>query len=230
MFREDLLRSSSSADSYGLRDRQLANILDNMIADRRLPVMVAVMVANGGPERSLEYDTVSPVFADFVETEILPRVEKETGVKLTKDPEGRMTYGGSSGGAMALTMAWFRTERYHRVLSYSGTFVDLREGPEAPHGAYEYPEHFFPDTAGEAAPHLDACFGKRYRCKNRLGGSAQLGDREPAPCRRAESQGLSLPVRVRQERGARRRESDPSDSAASAGICVEGLPDFRQVV
>jgi len=104
-----------------------------------------VMVANGGPQRSLEYDTVSPVFADFVETEILPRVEKETGIKLTTDPDGRMTYGGSSGGAMALTMAWFRTERYHRVLSYSGTFVDLRNGPDAPHGAYEYPEHFFPD-------------------------------------------------------------------------------------
>jgi len=135
-----------SADSYGLQGRQIANILDNMIADRRLPVMVAVMAANGGPERSLEYDTVSPVFADFVETEILPRVEKETGVTLTKDPEGRMTYGGSSGGAMALTMAWYRTERYHRVLSYSGTFVDLRESPEAPHGAYEYPEHFFPDN------------------------------------------------------------------------------------
>jgi len=134
-----------AADSYGLQNRQLANILDNMIADRRLPVMVAVMVANGGPQRSLEYDTVSPVFADFVETDILPRVEKETGVTLTKDPDARMTYGGSSGGAMALTMAWFRTERYHRVLSYSGTFVDLREGPEAPHGAYEYPEHFFPD-------------------------------------------------------------------------------------
>ncbi len=133
-----------AADSYGLRDRQMANILDNMIADRRLPVMVAVMVANGGPGRSLEYDTVSPVFADFVESEILPRVEKETGVTLTKDPEARMTYGGSSGGAMALTMAWFRTDRYHRVLSYSGTFVNLRNSPEAPHAAYEYPENFFP--------------------------------------------------------------------------------------
>jgi enterochelin esterase-like enzyme len=135
-----------SADSYGLRDRQLANILDNMIADHRLPVMVAVMVANGGTERSLEYDTVSPLFADFVETEVLPRVEKETGVKLTKNPEGRMAYGGSSGGAMALTMAWFKPELYHRVLSYSGTFVNLRNGPDAPHGAYEYPEHFFPDN------------------------------------------------------------------------------------
>jgi enterochelin esterase-like enzyme len=135
-----------SADSYGLQNRQLANILDNMIADHRLPSMVAVMVANGGAERSLEYDTVSPVFADFVEKEILPRVEKETGVKLTKNPEGRMTYGGSSGGAMALTMAWFKPELYHRVLSYSGTFTDLKNGPEAPHGAYEYPEHLFPDN------------------------------------------------------------------------------------
>ncbi len=135
-----------SADSYGLKDRQMANILDNMIADRRLPVMVAVMVANGGPGRSLEYDTVSPFYADFVEAEILPRVEKEAGIKLTKDPEARMTYGGSSGGAMALTMAWFRNDRYHRVLSYSGTFVNLRSNPDAPHAAYEYPENFFPKS------------------------------------------------------------------------------------
>src|SRR5579871_4526205 len=61
-----------------------------------------------GQERSLEYDT---------------------GVTLTKDPDGRMTYGGSSGGAMALRMAWYRTERYHRILSYSGTFVESARGP-----------------------------------------------------------------------------------------------------
>jgi enterochelin esterase family protein len=67
-----------SADSYGLRDRQLANILDNMISDHRLPVTVA----NGGPERSL----VSRLFADFVESEVLPRVEKETGVQTDQEP------------------------------------------------------------------------------------------------------------------------------------------------
>lgn len=47
-----------SADAYGMRDG-LPTILDNMIADHRLPVMVAVMIANGGAERSMEYDTVS---------------------------------------------------------------------------------------------------------------------------------------------------------------------------
>jgi enterochelin esterase family protein len=134
-----------SADAYGMH-YNLPAILDNMIADHRLPVMIAVMISNGGSERSMEYDTVSVKYADFVEAEVLPRTEKEANVKLTKDPEGRMTFGGSSGGAVSLTMAWFKPELYHRVLTYSGTYVDLQHGPDAPHGAWEYLEHFIPDT------------------------------------------------------------------------------------
>ena len=109
--------------------------------------MVAVMIANGGTaNRSYEYDTVSGKYAEFVETEILPRAEKEANITLTKDPEGRMTYGGSSGGVCAFTMAWFHPELYHRVLSYSGTFVNLKDGPDAPHGAWEYHENFISNT------------------------------------------------------------------------------------
>ena len=96
---------------------ELPTILDNMIADHRLPVMVVVTIANGGAERSMEYDTVSAKFADFGEAEVLPRAEKEANVKLTKYPEGRMTFGGSSGGAVSLTVAWFKPELYHRVLT-----------------------------------------------------------------------------------------------------------------
>lgn len=138
-----------SADAYGMH-YSLPTILDNIIADHRLPVMVAVMIANGGSERSMEYDTVSVKYADFVEAEILPRAEKEANVKLTEDPEGRMTFGGSSGGAVSLTMAWFKPELYHRVLTYSGTYTDLQRGSDAPHGAWEYHEHFIPD--GPAKP------------------------------------------------------------------------------
>jgi enterochelin esterase family protein len=134
-----------AADAYGMR-YNLPTILDNMIYDQRLPVMVAVMIDNGGSERSMEYDTVSDKYVQFVEAEVLPRAEKEAGVKLSKDPEARMTLGGSSGGAVALTMAWFRPDLYHRVLTYSGTFVNLRNGLEAPLGAYEYIEHLFPNT------------------------------------------------------------------------------------
>ena len=135
-----------AADAYGMR-YNLPTILDNMIYDQRLPVLVAVMIDNGGAERSMEYDTVSDKYVQFVEEEVLPRAEKEANVKLSNNPDARMTLGGSSGGAVALTMAWFRPDLYHRVLTYSGTFVNLRNTPEAPLGAYEYIEHLFPDTA-----------------------------------------------------------------------------------
>ena len=138
-----------AADAYGMR-YNLPTILDNMIYDQRLPAMAAVMIDNGGAERSMEYDTVSPKYVEFVEAEVLPRAEKEANVKFSKNPDARMTLGGSSGGAVALTMAWFRPDLYHRVLSYSGTFVDLRRSPEAPLGAYEYIEHLFP--ASEKKP------------------------------------------------------------------------------
>ena len=134
-----------SADAYGMR-YNLPTILDNMIYDQRLPVLVAVMIDNGGAERSMEYDTVSDKYVQFVEEEVLPRAEKEANVKLSKDPDARMTLGGSSGGAAALTMAWFRPDLYHRVVTYSGTFVNLRNSPEAPLGAYEYIEHLFPNA------------------------------------------------------------------------------------
>lgn len=130
-----------ACDQYGLQNYKLSTILDNMIADKRLPPLVAVMIANAGPDRSYEYDTVWGKNAEFVENEVLPHVEKEAGIKLTKDPEARMTLGGSSGGICAFSMAWFHPELYHRVLSYSGTFVNLRRNDEYPHGGWEYPEN-----------------------------------------------------------------------------------------
>jgi enterochelin esterase-like enzyme len=137
-----------SCDRYGLSPRTglVKNTLDNMIADKRLPVMIVVMVAPGGPERSVEYDTVSGKYAEFVEAEVLPRAEKEAGVTITKDPAGRMAYGGSSGGVAAFTMAWFHPELYHRVLSYSGTYVNLQHSDAVPHGAWEYNEHLIPNS------------------------------------------------------------------------------------
>ena len=137
-------------DAMGMHDNKpapyLPTILDNMIADKRLPAMVAVMVMPSN-QRSLEYDTVSGKFAEFVEAEVLPHVTKECAVTFSKDPNARATLGGSSGGAAALSMAWFHPELYRRVLVFSGTFVNLRNGPGAPHGAWEYHENFIPKTA-----------------------------------------------------------------------------------
>ncbi len=136
-----------TADSYM---GSLPTVLDNMIAAHRLPAIIAVRIANGGgdgrgSQRGLEYDSVNGKNAEFIEAEVLPKVEQECGVKLTKDPDGRMTLGGSSGGASAFTMAWFHPELYHRVIAYSGTFVN-QNSDDYPHGAWTYNESLIPDS------------------------------------------------------------------------------------
>jgi len=134
-------------------DRALFTAMDNLIAQHRVPVMIAISIGNGGgdaqgSERGLEYDTMSGLYAEFVEKEVLPLVEKQYNVKLTKDPEGRATMGGSSGGSCALIMAWYHPELYHRVLTYSGTYVNQQwpSNPETPHGAWEFHEHLIPNS------------------------------------------------------------------------------------
>ena len=134
--------------------KRTANIMDNMIAGKRLPAMVLILADSGGSdaqgsERGLEYDTVSGRYSDWVETELLPAVTKNTGVTFTSDPEGRATMGGSSGAAAAFTMAWYHPERYHKVLSYSGTFVNQAWPPDpaTPRGAWEYHATLIPKAA-----------------------------------------------------------------------------------
>src|SRR6202011_1806568 len=124
-------------------DKNLFIALDNLIAEHKVPVMIAISIGNGsgdaqGSERGLEYDTMSGLYAEFVEKEGLPLVEKQDNVKLTKDPEGRATVGGRCGGSCALIMAWYHPELYHRVLTYSGTYVNQQwpSNPETPHGAW----------------------------------------------------------------------------------------------
>jgi len=70
---------------------------------------------------------------------VLPLVEAQSHVKLTRDPEGRATMGGSSGGSCALIMAWYHPELYHRVLTYSGTMdQQWPYNSETPHGAWGF--------------------------------------------------------------------------------------------
>jgi len=132
-------------------DTLLFTALDNLIAEHRVPVMIAISISNGsgdaqGSERGLEYDTMSGRYAEFVEQEVLPLVESKYNVKLTKDPEGRAAMGGSSGAACALIMAWYHPELYHRVLSYSGTYINQQWpwNPKTPHGAWGFHDRLIP--------------------------------------------------------------------------------------
>jgi enterochelin esterase family protein len=134
-------------------DSLLFTVLDNLIAEGKVPPMIAISIGNGsgdaqGSERGLEYDAMNGVYAEFVEKEVLPLVESKCQVKLTKDPAGRAAMGGSSGGSCALIMAWYHPDLYHRVLTYSGTYVNQQwpYNPKTPHGAWEFHEHLIPQS------------------------------------------------------------------------------------
>ncbi len=132
-------------------DSTIPALLDNLIADGKMPAMVGVFAGNGGgdsvgSQRGLEYDTVSGLYARWADEELLPRVELETATRMpgqkvtfTKDPEGRAALGGSSGGAASFSMAWWRPDLFRRVITFSGTYVNQVPGDSPfPHGAWVY--------------------------------------------------------------------------------------------
>ena len=117
---------------------RVPTVLDNLIQRKELPIMAAVFVDPGRSEhddslaseqRSVEYDTLSGQYAQFLLTEVLPEVRKS--VQITDDSHGRGIAGLSSGGICAFTVAWQRPDDFSKVFSAIGSFVDIRGG-----GAY----------------------------------------------------------------------------------------------
>ena len=154
---------------------------------------------------------------------MLPLVEKQYGVRLTHDPEGRATMGCSSGASAALSMAWYHPERYHRVLSYSGTFVNQQWPPsaETPHGAWEYHERLIPN-----APRKPLRIWMHVGDRDLYNPNVMRDDMHDwvvANENMAQvlaAKGYHVPVRVRAERGALRPRGEAADAAGGAGVAV----------
>jgi enterochelin esterase-like enzyme len=112
-------------------------VLDNLIAEGRLPVTVGVFVNPGSvpavkpgaaprSNRSFEYDSLGGLYAKFLEEELLP--EALAGLNVTTDPAGRLAGGVSSGGVCAFTLGWERPDQFGLVLSGIGSFTNIRGG------------------------------------------------------------------------------------------------------
>ncbi|MGH9406167.1 MAG: SMP-30/gluconolactonase/LRE family protein [Terriglobia bacterium] len=112
-------------------------VFDNLINRHQMPVTIGifinpgVMPARAGNQRarynrSYEYDSLGDRYARFLLDEILPEVGKH--YNLSKNPDDRAIAGASSGGISAFTVAWTHPEAFHRVLSFIGSFTDLRGG------------------------------------------------------------------------------------------------------
>ena len=120
-----------------------STVFDNLIHQKKMPVTIGVFIDPGrkssqkpgekAANRSAEYDGLGPAYTNFLLTEILPEVEKKYSVKLRQDPKAWGIAGGSSGGICAFTAAWERPDKFHKVLSWVGTFVDIRGGNAYPY-------------------------------------------------------------------------------------------------
>jgi enterochelin esterase family protein len=129
---------------------RVPTVFDNLIHKREMPVTVGVFVnpgdrprkpgepapkrKDGRPappaNRSAEYDTLSPKYAGFLLTEVLPQVEKLA--KVSPDPDRRAICGASSGGICAFTVAWERPDQFRKVLTTIGSFTNIKGGNKYP--------------------------------------------------------------------------------------------------
>ncbi len=119
------------------REFRVPIVFDNLIHKKEMPTTIGIFINPGvvpaasaelkpRPNRSFEYDSLSPQYADFLLKEILPEVGKT--YKLTTKPEERAICGISSGGICAWTVAWERPDAFRKVLSHVGSFTDIRGG------------------------------------------------------------------------------------------------------
>jgi enterochelin esterase family protein len=113
-------------------------VFDTLIANGEMPVTVGIFVDPGrktsqGPgdkatNRGFEYDSLGDAYATFIVNEILPEVRQRYQLAWSERAEDHAIGGGSSGGICAFTVAWERPDQFRKVLSWVGSFVNLRGG------------------------------------------------------------------------------------------------------
>jgi enterochelin esterase-like enzyme len=128
-------------------DVQAQNVLDNLIFRREIPVMLGVFInpsrrpdqpepnprdwGDRTSNRADEYNPPTDKYARVVVEELMPALKKEYNV--SPDPEMHGIMGSSSGGCAAFAVAWFRPDDFRKVITFVGSFTDIR-------GEHIYPE------------------------------------------------------------------------------------------
>ncbi len=157
-------------DGSGYTDRDgnnpALNVIDNLIAQKKIPVTICVFInpgdISGSPGthtynfvkaysdkwsrtlkdsmRSTLYDTVSDRYARFLRDELLAEVAAKYNIR--KDAYSRAITGLSSGGICSFNAAWQIPDQFSRVISWIGSFASIqwKEDPNLPDGGQDYPE------------------------------------------------------------------------------------------
>jgi enterochelin esterase-like enzyme len=142
------------------------NVIDNLIAQKKIPVMICVFINPGDIEsspgtptynlvkkysdewqrtlkdsmRSTLYDTVSDRYVRFLHGEVLAEVAAKYNIR--KDAYSRAITGLSSGGICSFNAGWQMPDQFSRVISWIGSFTSIqwKEDPAVPDGGQDYPE------------------------------------------------------------------------------------------
>jgi enterochelin esterase-like enzyme len=142
------------------------NVIDNLIAEKKIPVMIGVFINPGEIEsspgtptynlvkkyseewkrtlkdsmRSTLYDTVSDRYVRFLRDEVLDEVQSKYNIR--KDSYSRAITGLSSGGICSFNAAWQMPDQFSRVISWIGSFTSIqwKEDPAVSDGGQNYPE------------------------------------------------------------------------------------------
>ena len=144
----------------------MLNVLDNLTAQGKIPVMISVFVNPGDMSdapasplyqsvqryaaewkktskestRSIEYDTVSDRYGRFLDEELLPEIGLH--YKLRRDGYSRGLMGVSSGAIASFNAAWQLPSRFSRVISWSGSFASIqwKEDSSVEDGGQDFPD------------------------------------------------------------------------------------------
>jgi enterochelin esterase family protein len=153
---------------YTIRDgnNPALNVIDNLIAQKKIPVMICVFInpgdisdSPGTPTynfvkaysdkwqrdlkdsmRSTLYDTVSDRYPRFLRDEVLADVAGTYNIR--KDAYSHAITGLSSGGICSFNAVWQMPDQFSRVITWIGSFTALqwKEDPANPDGGQDYPD------------------------------------------------------------------------------------------
>ncbi len=107
-------------------------VFDNLIASGDMPVTIGVFINPGEPgnghydgqeyqNRHVQYDKNDTTYVNFLVDEFLAQnvLNKYT---IVTDPDGWGIGGHSSGGIAAFMAGWYRTEKFHKLLTHDASF------------------------------------------------------------------------------------------------------------
>jgi enterochelin esterase family protein len=117
-------------------------VFDNLIHAGHMPVTIGLFIDPGTPSgiyqwqdgasfRTMEYDTIDDKYTRFLLDEIIPNVILSE-YNIIDDADGWAIAGHSSGGIAAFTVGWHRPDRFHKIMTHNGSFVNIRGGDAYP--------------------------------------------------------------------------------------------------